>query len=269
MFFAYSGFNATFTSLGASGNSGPTSLGSHYTGQDHDRQVKLSSGIQQWTVPYTGQYRIEAVGAAGGYDNHQNSAQYRGRGARMVGTFNLSQGEIIQILVGQEGGIRHNDLSSGVGGGSGGGLVGGGAGGSLVGEGAGGGGCGLVGGGGGGSGVSLVGGGGSLVGGGAGGGGCVLVGGGGGGGGGTFIVRGGNNMSLIVAGGGGGLRAVTSRHEECDANTNKSGNPGYKSWSGGSNGNGGDPADDKPSGESDRVTKSLLRENVFDLRNKN
>ena len=206
LFFAYSGFDATFTSLGASGKSGPTSLGNHYTGQDHDRQVTvLSSGIQQWTVPYTGQYRMEALGAAGGYDEHQNSAQYRGRGARMVGTFNLSQGEIIQILVGQEGGIRHNDLSSGVGGG-------------------------------------------------------------GGGGGGTFIVRG-SNTSLIVAGGGGGLRAVTSRHEGCDANTNKSGNPGYKSLSGGSNGNGAETGDDKPSGESDRVTKSLLHENVFDLQN--
>ena len=181
MFLTYSGFNATFTSLGASGKDGPTSLGSHYTGQDHDGQVTLSSGIQQWTVPYTGQYRIEAVGAAGGYDNNQNSAQYRGRGARMVGTFNLSQGEIIQILVGQEGGIRKNGKSSG-------------------------------------------------------------------GGGGTFVVRE-SNIPLIVAGGGGGLRAVTSRHEGCDANTSTSGNPGYKSWSGGSNGHGGMTADDGWSGE--------------------
>ena len=34
----------------------------------------------------------------------------------MVGTFNLSQDEIIQILVGQEGGIRKNGRSSGGGG---------------------------------------------------------------------------------------------------------------------------------------------------------
>ena len=113
----------------------------------------------------------------------------------MVGTFNLWQGEIIQILVGQEGGIRHKDWSSGVGGA-------------------------------------------------------------GGGGGGTFVVRG-SNTSLIVAGGGGGLRAVTSRHEGCDASTNMSGNHGYKSWSGGSNGNGAETGDDKPSGESDRVTWCL------------
>ena len=118
-FLHYQVFRAVFTNLNASGRYGPTTLGGHYTGQDHDGQVTLSSGIQQWTVPYTGQYRIEAVGSAGGYDGKQDSAQYRGRGARMVGTFDLSQGEIIQILVGQEGGITHRDeRSSGGGGGT-------------------------------------------------------------------------------------------------------------------------------------------------------
>ena len=197
----YPGFHATFTSLGASGRNGPTSIGSHYTGQDHDGQVTLSGGIQQWIVPYTGGYRIEAVGAAGGYNTYDNSTQYRGRGARMVGTFNLSEGEVIQILVGQEGGIRHNDLS----------YAAGGAG--------------------------------------------VAVAGGGGGGGGTFVVRG-SNTSLIVAGGGGGLRAVTSRHQGCDANTNASGNPGYNSWSGGSNGHGSFSVtgNDTSSGERDEMS---------------
>ena len=111
-----------FTNLGASGRSGPTSLGSHYAGQDHDGQVTLSSGIQQWTVPYTGEYRIEAIGAAGGYDSFWSSwssAQNQGRGARMIGTFNLSEGEVIQILVGQEGGINNNMYGKGSGGGGG------------------------------------------------------------------------------------------------------------------------------------------------------
>ena len=170
-------------------------------------------------MPYTGRYRIEAVGAAGGYNTYDNSAQYRGRGARMVGAFNLTEGEIIQILVGQEGGIRKNVLitasneavaagESGNGSGSGGGS------GSESG-----------------------------------------YGGGGGGGGGTFVVRG-SNTSLIVAGGGGGLGAVTSTHQGCDANTNTSGNPGYKSWSGGSNGHGSFSmtGDYKPSGESDEIS---------------
>ena len=182
LFLNYPGFNATFTNLGSTGRKGPTPGGSHYTGQDHEGQVALFKGIQQWTVPYTGQYRIQAVGAAGGYSQKYNDTQYRGRGARIVGTFNLYKDEVIQIIVGQEGGIKISRASSG-------------------------------------------------------------------GGGGTFVVRG-SNTSLIVAGGGGGLRAVTSRHEGCDASTNTSGNPGYNSWSGGSNGEGAITGDDKPAGES-------------------
>ena len=105
-----------FTNLGASGRLGPTSLGSHYNGQDHDGQVTVVSGIQRWTVPYTGDYKIEAIGAAGGYDTA--SRQYQGRGARMIGTFHLCKGETIQILVGQEGGINRHSYSSGGGGGT-------------------------------------------------------------------------------------------------------------------------------------------------------
>ena len=78
----------------------------------------MSSAIQQWTVPYTGDYRIQAIGAAGGYDKHSSSAQYRGRGARMIGTFRLKEGEVIQILVGQEGGVNMRSHSSGGGGGT-------------------------------------------------------------------------------------------------------------------------------------------------------
>lgn len=109
---------AVFTNLGASGRYGPTSLGSHYRGKDHDGQVTLASGIQKWTVPRSGEYQIEAVGASGGYDTYANSQQYRGRGARMIGTFSLIKGEIIQILVGQEGGINNVSTTSGGGGGS-------------------------------------------------------------------------------------------------------------------------------------------------------
>nr|XP_058969784.1 leukocyte tyrosine kinase receptor-like [Pocillopora verrucosa] len=177
---AFKAFKAVLTNLNATGRYGPTSLGSHYTGQDHDGQVSLSSGIQQWTVPYTGDYRIEAIGAAGGYDRGINSSQYRGGGARMIGTFRLNKGEVIQILVGQEGGINMPKFSSG-------------------------------------------------------------------GGGGTFVVRGADSP-LIIAGGGGGTQNVMSRHKGCDASTNTTGNPGYKSWSGGSNGHGAQTADDYNSG---------------------
>ena len=132
-------------------------------------------------MPYTGDYRIEAIGAAGGYDTVPNSAQYRGRGARMIGTFRLNKGEVIRILVGQEGGINKARRSSG-------------------------------------------------------------------GGGGTFVVRG-ANTPLIIAGGGGGIESAYSRHSVCDASTGSSGNPGYRSWSGGSNGHGAQTADTSYSGK--------------------
>ena len=110
---------AVFTNLGASGRLGPTTIGNHYSGQDHDGQVTLASGIQQWTVPYTGDYIIEAIGAAGGIDtSSSNNGQYRGRGARMLGTFKLSKGETIKILVGQEGGRNRARSTSGGGGGT-------------------------------------------------------------------------------------------------------------------------------------------------------
>ena len=132
-------------------------------------------------MPCTGDYRIEAIGATGGYDTYTNSSQYRGRGAKIIGTFSLCRGEIIQILVGQEGGINNHRVGSG-------------------------------------------------------------------GGGGTFVVRG-SNRPLIIAGGGGGVDMVTSRHAGCDANTSTTGNPGYGSWLGGSNGHGAQTANDGTSGK--------------------
>ena len=163
-FFYPSEFQAVFTNLNATGRYGPTTLGSHYTGQDHDGQVTLSSGIQQWTVPYTSDYRIEAIGAAGGFDPTANSAQYRGRGATMIGTFRLNKGEVVQIIVGQEGGINKLRWSS-------------------------------------------------------------------------YSWR------------RGGLQSVNSRHGGCDASTQTTGNPGYQSWSGGSNGHGAQTAGDGVSGK--------------------
>ena len=69
-------------------------------------------------MPYTGDYRIAAIGAAGGYDKYSRRGQFQGRGARIKGTFRLSKGETIHILVGQEGGINRKSLSSGGGGGT-------------------------------------------------------------------------------------------------------------------------------------------------------
>ena len=53
LFVFSSAFKAIFTNLHVTGRYGPTTLSSRYTGHDHDEQVTLSCGIQQWTVPYT------------------------------------------------------------------------------------------------------------------------------------------------------------------------------------------------------------------------
>ncbi|CAH1227569.1 Hypp169 [Branchiostoma lanceolatum] len=91
-----------FTTLGATGRLGPTALGNHYRGQNHEHLVTLHDGIQHFTVPRTGTYRIEIGGAAAGW-GVEDFKSARGRGAILRGTFNLKQGETLKILVGQEG----------------------------------------------------------------------------------------------------------------------------------------------------------------------
>ncbi|XP_077867439.1 uncharacterized protein LOC144356668 [Saccoglossus kowalevskii] len=56
------GFTARFTTLGTYGRFGPTSLGDHYSGQDHEHLVRLNDGIQVFTVPHSSDYIIEAAG---------------------------------------------------------------------------------------------------------------------------------------------------------------------------------------------------------------
>lgn len=84
-----------------------------------------SNGIQLWTVPQDGLYRIQARGAKGGRGEQslgQGKNVIPGRGAVIQGSFNLIAGQIIKIMVGQIGGD----------GGSSGNYAGGGGGGSFV-----------------------------------------------------------------------------------------------------------------------------------------
>lgn len=104
---------ATFTNLGSTGREGPTTIGSHYDGKEHEGLVTLTNGIQYFTIPATGDYVIEAVGAAGGCDT--NGCGYRSYGAKMKATFRINGGTQLKILVGQTGG--HNPHSSTGGGG--------------------------------------------------------------------------------------------------------------------------------------------------------
>ena len=97
----------TFTNCGATGRTGPTQsqINSTYTsGNSLNGGVTINTqGIQEWTVPATATYTIEAYGAQGGGD-------YGGKGAKIVGTFNLSEGDVLKILVGQVG--YHNTSNS-------------------------------------------------------------------------------------------------------------------------------------------------------------
>ena len=84
----YAGFYSCVSKIGSAG---PDSIGSHYNYQDHDGQVTLFSGIQLWTVPRNGDYRIEAIGTSGGYGEN-SIIKTGGRGARVIGNFNLTKG---------------------------------------------------------------------------------------------------------------------------------------------------------------------------------
>ena len=105
-----------FTNLGKIGSEGPKSIGSHYKDQDHNGQVTVSSGIQVWSVPRTGEYRIEAIGASGGF-SEDSIIKTGERGARMIGNFNLAKYEIIHVLVGQKGGKGNSNPKTAGGGG--------------------------------------------------------------------------------------------------------------------------------------------------------
>lgn len=104
----------TFTNAGATGRFGPTQaqIDANYSGTSLEGAVTINAthqGIQEWTVPSTGTYRIEVLGARGGGAPESNF----GKGAQMVGSILLGIDEKLKILVGQMGGYS----TSGSGGG--------------------------------------------------------------------------------------------------------------------------------------------------------
>ena len=108
----------TFTNAGATGRNGPTSaqLVTEYNGTNLQGSVStgFQPGYQKWTVPATGTYFIDAVGARGGSQPNKSP----GFGSFIRGDFNLTVGQELTILVGQMG-INNSTASSGAGGGGG------------------------------------------------------------------------------------------------------------------------------------------------------
>ncbi len=106
--------SVTFTTCGQSGRVGPSQNqcnNAYGAGNFLQGKVTVSSGIQSWKVPHTGVFRIETWGAKGG----SAPGQAGGNGARMRGDFALSAGDVLWILVGQQGTGKQ---SSGGGGGT-------------------------------------------------------------------------------------------------------------------------------------------------------
>ena len=106
------GTTYSFTNCGSTGQFGPTQaqVNAAYTATNLSGSVTSSSGIQLWTVPTSGTYRIEAFGAQGGGNN-----QF-GRGAQIRGDFALTAGQQLKIIVGQQGGLYGTGSGSGGGG---------------------------------------------------------------------------------------------------------------------------------------------------------
>lgn len=100
---AQAGTIYAFTDAGASGLAGATQaqVNAAYTGTSLAGKVTaLNTGIQQWTVQYSGLYTISASGASGGYTPNVAG----GRGASINIEKYLNAGDVLQVLVGQEGG---------------------------------------------------------------------------------------------------------------------------------------------------------------------
>jgi len=114
LFLLYPFTTATFTNGGKTGRTGPSLtqardglIGPEVNNwKNNTTFFNTTNGIQLWTVPGTATYSIEAFGAQGGLG---------GQGARMRGDFSLNEGEVIRILVGQEG--ASSDAIHGSGGG--------------------------------------------------------------------------------------------------------------------------------------------------------
>ena len=75
---------------------------------------RATGALQTYRVPTTGSYVIEASGAQGGAGGGPG-----GKGARLKGTFFLSAGDVLQILIGKQGGAGTTPHQAAGGGGGG------------------------------------------------------------------------------------------------------------------------------------------------------
>ena len=89
------------TACGKRGSTGPTSAmcASSYGTQYAAESFSVTSGVQHWTVPATASYQINITGATGG-DGTYSGAGY---GASLRVNVTLTQGQVLDVIVGQQG----------------------------------------------------------------------------------------------------------------------------------------------------------------------
>jgi hypothetical protein len=120
--YLYNFTSATFTSGGVNGIDGPTLAqaisGLTGTGVDAWKNdtafFNTTNGIQLWTVPENGNYKIRAMGASGG----TSSIGGGGRGAIIEAVVSLTKGAVLKLLVGQGGTGKTDNCDCGGGGGT-------------------------------------------------------------------------------------------------------------------------------------------------------
>ena len=108
----------SFTNAGFSGVNGPVqeSVTAAYAGTTLAGQVRVNTrGIQEWTVPASDTYSVTVAGASGGYV----PLKLGGRGRVITVERYFNAGQVLKILVGQEGGRVY--FTTGYAGGGGGG----------------------------------------------------------------------------------------------------------------------------------------------------
>lgn len=92
----------------------PESLALNDILQFNPTSTGRSGTIMTWTVPLSGKYKFTVAGAEGGKGTGYSASP--GKGIIIEGTVDLKQGEIVRVLVGQQGGAHSN--GGGGGGGS-------------------------------------------------------------------------------------------------------------------------------------------------------
>jgi hypothetical protein len=117
----------TFTTAGKIGREGPTlaEVKTAYSNVDWAQNSEFlnmtKQGIQEWKVPVTGNYKIQAIGAGVAYNNNHTSNDMNKfqKGMNITMTTTLTKGEVIKILVGQsplQSSVANSDSCGGAGG---------------------------------------------------------------------------------------------------------------------------------------------------------